>query len=64
MCAGGGVLPTNFYGKTFYSGISLARVRDLFISRPTSIPSLSIIHKFVQKFEKCANISVESEARN
>jgi hypothetical protein len=60
MCAGGGVLRTNFYGKTFYCGISLGRVRDLFISRP--IPSVSIIHKFVQKFEKCAYISVESKA--
>jgi hypothetical protein len=49
--------------KTFYSGVSLRRVRDLvavkFHTRP--IPSVSTIHKFVQK--RCANISLESEAR-
>ncbi|CAH1367838.1 unnamed protein product, partial [Tenebrio molitor] len=50
--------------KTFYSGVSLRRVRDLFAvkfhTRP--IPSVSTIHKSVQKFERCANISLESEA--
>jgi hypothetical protein len=32
MCAGGGVRRTNFYGKTFYSGITLKRVK-----RPTHV---------------------------
>jgi hypothetical protein len=51
--------------KTFYSGVSLRRVRDLFAVKfhTRTIPSVSTIHKFVEKFERCANISLESEAR-
>jgi transposase len=52
-----------FMVKTFYSGVSLRRVRDLFEFHTRPIPSVSTIHKFVQKFERCANISLESEAR-
>lgn len=51
-----------FMVKTFYSGVSLRRVRDLFavqfINRP--IPSTTTIQKYVQDFEKCGNIFVES----
>lgn len=54
-----------FMVKTFYSGVSLRRVRDLFAvnfdNRP--IPSLSTIQHYVQKFERSGNISVESESR-
>ncbi|XP_031329394.1 uncharacterized protein LOC116181049 [Photinus pyralis] len=54
-----------FMVKTFYSGVSLRRVRDLFAvafnTRP--IPSASTIQKYVEKFENQANISVESESR-
>jgi hypothetical protein len=51
--------------KTFYTGDSLRRVRDLFAVKfnITPIPSVSTIRKFVQKFERCANISVKSEGR-
>ena len=54
-----------FMVKTFYSGNSLRRVRDLFAvhfnNRP--IPSASTIQKYVRRFERCANISVETETR-
>jgi hypothetical protein len=49
--------------KTFYTGVSL--LIDLFpINFNTRhIHSVSTIRKFVQNFERCANISVESGAR-
>jgi hypothetical protein len=54
-----------FMVKTFYSGVSLRRVRDLFAVKfhTRTIPSVSTIHKFVEKFDRCANISLESESR-
>lgn len=54
-----------FMVKTFYSGVSLRRVRDLFSikfnARP--IPSTSTIQKYVHKFEISANISTEASGR-
>lgn len=51
--------------KTFYSGVSSRKVRDLLVvnfhTRP--IPSKSTIERYVQKIERNANILVKSERK-